>query len=151
MPCIHTDTPVTLPRVLSPSPQPSFNALATTYIAASESFSFLANHIYDDHGKRETLDSLIKKNPEIWNKALSNEWGRLAQGNIYGVLSTDTIEFIFKHEIPPGRDITYASFVCDKRPLKPEPYRVRIVVGDDCLSYGEDAASPTTDLLKQKI
>ena len=63
----------------------------------------------------------------------------------------DTIEFVFKNKIPPGRDITYASFVCDKRPLKPEPYRVRIVVGGDCLSYGEDAASPATDLLETQI
>ena len=97
------------------------------------------------------MDSLLKKDPLIWGRALSNEWGRLAQGNDYGILGTDTIEFILKSAIPRTADITYASFVCDKRPLKPEPFRVRIVVGGDGLAYSEDAASPTTDLLETKI
>ena len=82
---------------------------------------------------------------------MSNEWGRLAQGNDYGIVGTDTIQFILCSEIPKCRDITYASFVCDKRPLKPEPFRVRIVVGGDRLSFDEDAGSPATDLLETKI
>ena len=41
--------------------------------------------------------------------------------------------------------------MCDKRPLKPEPFRVRIVVGGDRLSFDEDAGSPATDLLETKI
>ena len=84
-------------------------------------------------------------------KALSDEWGRLAQGNIHKVLATNTIEFILKAKILPGRDITYASFILDHRPLKLEPFRVRVVVGGDCLSYGEDAGSPATDLLETKL
>ena len=75
----------------------------------------------------DTLRS--SKNGKRWNIALSNEWGRLAQGNKYGVMSTNTIEFVTSHQIPPNRDITYASFVCDHRPLKSEPWRDRIVAG----------------------
>ena len=59
---------------------------------------------------------------EIWEIFLSNEWGRLAQGNKHGVSSTDTIDFIHKHEVPQGRDVTYATYVLDYRPLKSEPY-----------------------------
>ena len=70
------------------------------------------------------MDTLLHKKPIIWGRALSNEWGRLAQGNTYGILGTNTIDFILRVDIPKGRDITYASFVCDKRPLKPEPFRV---------------------------
>lgn len=86
------------------------------------------NHIYNEQGKRETLDTLRASFQKgIWDKALSNEWGRLVQGNCYGVLPTDTISFISRHEVPPDRDITYASFVCDHRLLKTEPWRrVRI-------------------------
>ena len=69
----------------------------------------------------------------MWERTLINEWGRLAQGNKFRVIATDTIEFITKNEIPQGRAITYASFVCDHRPLKTEPWRVRIVVGGDRL------------------
>ena len=38
-----------------------------------------------------------------WNMTLSNEWGRLAQGNKYGVVAQDAIEFITilqKNSIP---------------------------------------------------
>ena len=57
---------------------------------------------------------------------------------------TDTIEFIPFQDIPSNRDVTYASFVCDHRPLKLEPWRVRIVVGGDRLSYNEDPGYPAT-------
>ena len=44
------------------------------------------------------------------------EIGGLAQGNMYGVDVMDTIDFVFKHDIPEKQKITYAQFVCDRRP-----------------------------------
>ena len=39
------------------------------------------NHMFDGAtGKKQTIDTLLKTNPSIWNTALSNELGRLAQG-----------------------------------------------------------------------
>ena len=58
---------------------------------------------------------------------MSNELGRLAQGNIYGVAATNTIYFIFKGDVPPGQAVTYANFVCDYMPLKLELYRIKLV------------------------
>ena len=84
-------------------------------------------------------------------RSLSNEWGRLAQGNKYGVQSTDTIDFIFKHEVPTGCRVTYATYVVDYRPLKDEPYRVRITVGGDRLVYLDDAGSPAANLMETKL
>ena len=75
----------------------------------------------------------------------------MAQGNIHNVLATDTIEFISLNDLPPNAVVTYASFVCDYKPLKSEPWRVRIVVGGDRLTYAKDAGSPTTDMLETKI
>ena len=49
-------------------------------------------------------------------QVLSNKWGYLVQGNDFGILGTDTIEFILQSEIPKGCNVTYTSFVCDKRP-----------------------------------
>ena len=86
-----------------------------------------------------------------WSPALSNEWGRLAQGNYNGVESTDTIDFIPFQQVPTDKKVTYASFACDHRPLKSEPWRVRIVVGGDKLPYHEDANSLAADLLERKI
>ena len=41
--------------------------------------------------------------------------------------------------------------VCDHRPLKSVPWRVRIVVGGDRLSYPDDPTSPSCGLLETKI
>ena len=145
--------PTRLPRGSRHRHGTPFRHLATRFLTAQHVFAApSANHIYDANGKKETIDSLLRgKDKDVWIKSLSNEFGRLAQGNKHGVRSTNTIDFIHKHEVPSGRDITYASFVCDYRPLKSEPYRVRIVVGGDKLSYPSDAASPATDLLETKI
>ena len=98
-------------------------------------------HIYNENGRKMTISELMEdeKTSKIWTKAMSNELGRLAKGNTYGVKFTDTIEFILKSSIPNGRDITYANFILDYRPLKSEPWRVRVTVGGDKLSYADDA------------
>lgn len=62
-----------------------------------------------------TIDALINgKDKNIWNQSLSNEYGRLAQGNDAGVKGSDTIEFIRHTEVPTNKKVTYANFVCDE-------------------------------------
>ena len=75
----------------------------------------------------------------------------MAQGNDHGVLYHDAIDFISKQEVPPKRAVTYASFVLDYRPLKSDPYRVRITVGGDRLIYSNDAGSPASNIIETKI
>ena len=77
--------------------------------------------------------------------------GTNAQGNVHGVNATDTIDFISHSLVPKGRDITYTTLVCYYRPLKSEPWRVRIVVDGDRLSYAQDTWSPAASLLETKI
>ena len=64
---------------------------------------------------------------------------------------TDTIAFISKSEVPSNKKVTYASYACDYRPLKDEPYRVRITVGGDRLDYAQDAGSPAANLVETKM
>ena len=111
------------------------------------------SHIYDVNGRRQSIDKLLKGSdaPTKWSPALSNEWGRLAQGNDNGVECTNTINFVSYNEVPRDRKVTYASFVCNHRPLKSEEWRIRLVVGGDKLEYEFDSGSPTTDLTKTKI
>ena len=54
-------------------------------------------------------------------------------------------------DLPATKKVTYACFVCDYRPLKPEQYRVRLVVGGDGLDYSEDAGAPAASMLETKI
>jgi hypothetical protein len=65
------------------------------------------------------------RNPQtktIWEHSCANEFGRLAQG-IRDIKGTDTIRFIRKSHIPPGRRATYPRYVCDIHPQKAEPNR----------------------------
>ena len=120
--------------------------------AAAHLASPAVNHIYRLDGKKETIDLVLQgSDREIWTKSLSNEWGRLAQGNDSGVHATDTIDFISKEEVPKNRDITYAMFVLDYRPLKSEPHCVCITVGGDRLTYDADAGAPAANMLETKI
>ena len=89
---------------------------------AQEVFRHHALHMFDDKGNKMSMEKLLKgpDGQKIWSRALSNEWGRLAQGNKYGVKATNTINFIKHSEVPNKQKVTYASFVCDHQPLKTE-------------------------------
>ena len=111
-----------------------------------------AFHIFNDLGEKQTLDMLLEgENKKVWSQALSNELGRLAQGNDAGVRSTDAIDFIFHYEVPHGSKVTYANFRMDHRPLKEEEWRIRLVVGGDKLDYDNDSGSPAASLLETKL
>ena len=99
------------------------------------SIIYIYIYIYNKKtGQKETLESLLNgKNHEQWLQVLSNEIGRLANGNKYSARSANTIKFIKRESVPKDKAITYASFVCDHRPLKTEPWRVCCIVGGDRL------------------
>jgi hypothetical protein len=109
-------------------------------------------HIYTAEGVKETIDTLLSgTNGKIWDTSLANEFGRLAQGNGDALAGTDTIDFIHRSDVPTDKKVTYGNFICDYRPLKSEPYRVRLTVGGDKLPYAEDAGSPAASLLETKL
>ena len=119
--------------------------------------SYAVNHIQENlfhiyyHGTKLSLDQLLLGQDKIiWDRALTNELGRTAQG-IDHIVGNDTIEFITREEVPLGRKVTYVNFVCDFRPLKLEKYRVRMTVGGDKLDYPFDSTSHAASLLETKI
>ena len=81
---------------------------------------------------------------------MSNELGRIAQG-IGEITGNDVVDYIKKSDVPGDRIVTYANFICDYRPLKSDPHRVRLTVGGDKLPYPDNAASPAASLLESKI
>ena len=111
------------------------------------------NHVFNSiTGKRETMATLLTgKMAKTWEKSLANEWGRLAKGIKNRVQGTDTIDFIYKNEVPIGQKVTYGNFVCDHRPLKTEIWRTRLTVGGDLLECPYDAASPAASLIETKL
>ena len=112
--------------------------------------SLTTNHIYNDTGQRLNLDKLLLLNPARWQKATSNELGRLAAGTT-NIAGNYVIKFVSKDSIPVGKKVTYANFVCDYRPNKDDPWRVRLTVGGDKLDYFGNPASPAASLLESKL
>ena len=103
-------------------------------------FQYSAHHIYKTNGSKETIDSILNgPYKDECSKSLGNKWGDLDQGNIHGVRSTDTIGVIQRHEVPKNRNVTYATYVLDHKPLKEKQFRLQITVGGDRLSYLDDA------------
>ena len=112
---------------------------------------YTANRIYKENGAKETIDFLITgKSKDVWLRSLSNDWGRLAQGNVHGVKGTNTIKFISKNDVPSNKKVTCTSFACDFRLLKEEQHRVRIAVGGDKLEHSDDDGSPSANFLETK-
>ena len=80
----------------------NFKSRAVDYILAQHLFEVhmhsykpAINHVYKPNGSKETIDTVCTgTNKRMWLQSLSNEWGRLAQGNDRGVHFNDVIEFI---------------------------------------------------------
>ena len=89
----------------------------------------------------------------VWCGDFGKGVGRLAQGIPGIVEGTDTLNFIFKNEIPADRfkDVTYARIVCKYRSEKKDPNRYRITVGGNMTNYPGDCSTPTNDLLTVKL
>ena len=124
--------------------------------------AIVANHLFNSHtvhhvfnaktGERETMDTLLNGIHGVdWTQSLTNECDRLGDGRLGKVKGTNTIQFIPKESVPAGGKVTYGNFVCDHRPLKTEPLRVRLTVGGDKLDYPYEASSPASSLIDAKI
>ena len=119
---------------------------------AQHIFQHHSNHIYDEAGKFQTVDTLINgEQKDLWNQIMSNELGRLAQGNDAGVKSNDCIDFIHNWDVPNYRKATYENFVSDYWTLKSDKYRIRLVVGGEKLDYALKDGSPADYMLETKL
>ena len=95
----------------------------------------------------------LVKNPatqQVWTTSLANEFGRLAQG-IRNIKGSDCIRFVYKHQIPKGRNITFTRLVVDERPGKSDPNRTRITVMGNCLTFDGELYTETTDIMGTKM
>jgi hypothetical protein len=107
-----------------------------------------AYEVFDEEsGKLMKYRQLIThpKYREVWMHFSANEFGQLAQGVGGRIQGTNTIFFIYKHQVPADRwrDITYAKFVCELKPNKKEVHRTRLTAGGDKVHYPGDVGTPT--------
>ena len=149
--------PLTDPRVPRTRRSPYITRYGRAVRHLAQATLHKAFHIHDHLGKKQSIATL-RNGPEgtTWERSLSNEYGRLAQGvkrknKQESIDGTDTIFFIKKEDVPKGRKVTYANYICDFRPNKAEKHRVRLTAGGDKLEYPGDPASPTVSLIDVKL
>jgi hypothetical protein len=79
------------------------------------------------------------------------KWMRSTANEIRRLYKTNTIKFIRKSDIPPGRKDTYGSFVVDIKEHKEETGRTRLTVGCDQVTYPGDKSTCTAGITTAKI
>ena len=82
------------------------------------------------------------------------ELGRISQGYKDIVQGTNTVEFMTPDEvqhIPKTKTITYARITADYREEKADPYRIRITVGGNLITYPGPTTSTTADMTTSKL
>ena len=91
--------------------------------------------------KQPSIEKLLRVlEDEIWNRSNSNEWGRLLPNRV-GKLrpanelltGTGALVFIIKLQVPEGKKVTYANWVCAIRNQKAETCQVRLTADGDRL------------------
>ena len=92
-------------RRLIPTPYTNYKSQTAKKLAAQY---LVVNHIFDNIGHRETIDTLLKKYPERWLPSLSNELGGLAQG-VQEIKGNNAILFIPDKLVPKNKKVAYAS------------------------------------------
>ena len=83
----------------------NYSRQTAQYLAAQGMFQTKSMQIYNTEGRGIYMDKLHKGPDEtkIYSIALSNKWGRLPQGNKYGVKYTNKIRFIEQSDVPTDR------------------------------------------------
>jgi hypothetical protein len=87
-----------------------------------------------------------------WLYSTANECGRLTKGVTPNMPSgSETMRYLFHHQLPPGRQATFDRFVAMERPHKSETKRVRPTVGNNLVHYPEKVSTRIADLSTVKL
>ena len=64
-----------------------------------------------------------------------------------GISGTGTMKLIHKYEVPIGRTVTYARFLCDYRPQKEEIHMKIITLGVYRINYPGNMTTIGADMI----
>jgi hypothetical protein len=139
-----------VPHVTVPLHVASFATQIATIASALQSSHTVINAVT---GKSHEHAQLIRgPNANECLYIIANEFGRLTNGVAPHMPSgSETMRYLFHHQLPPGRQATYARFGTMERPHKSETKRVRLTVGGNLVHYPEKVSTPTADLSTVKL
>jgi hypothetical protein len=160
-PAPRVSDPTAAPRVApsGPVPAPRVPVPSSLFANSMQYDPTIAGKMHNPvTGRAETIDSLLHgPDKAIWLQSLTNEWGRCTHGlskhrpASTAIVGNSTMVFIRPTQVPPGRKVTYANFVCTMRPGKSDPCRIRMTVGGDRLDAFQDVRSPAVGITDTKL
>ena len=135
--------------------QPEYAANASVTVTQFESYesAFLGHAVNPDTGLIANYKTLRTcSQGEHWEKGCAEEFGRLLNGDgTTTTTGTNTMRFVDPNTLPANFQSTYLTLVTAYRPEKPQPYRVRGVVGGDRLTYEGDCSTKASAVDTVKI
>jgi len=149
----HPPAAAAAPVVEQPVPDPPLETMTMPKLPNTIPFPEIAAPVLDiDTGNQLSYRQLLRhpKMGERWNGQSAKEFGRLMQG-IDDVAGTNTMKPIRREQVPKDRKVSFPRFVCDIRPQKAEPERVRLTVAGNNIEYPDDKSTPTADLTTIKV
>ena len=100
---------------------------------------------------REYRHLLRTPENKIWETALANDLGKLAQGVGTRMPKRNSIiRFVAHKTVPQNKKVAYSHLVAELRSHKKEVHRVRVTVGGDRLNYSGINAAQTASLTTTK-
>ena len=124
------------PKISYPAKEQRCNAIIDPISGASLEYRHL---IQNDQTRR------------TWNRSFAKELGCLTNGVLAQIKGTNTIKFIPKTAVPPGRKVTYRRIVVDYQPNKTEPNQTRSTVGGGKIDYPGAVRTDTADMITAKL
>ena len=119
----------------------------------------LAYPVIDEDAGKALEYRHLRRHPklaETWQRSYSNEMGRLCQGvgkgtkgpNAQRIAGTDTFQVMLYSDIPRDRQkgIANVKVVCEVRPQKADPNRVRITVAGYTICFPGNVGTPIASL-----
>eukprot|EP00804_Cyclotella_cryptica_P015468 CCRYP_008055-RA/>CCRYP_008055-RA protein AED:0.34 eAED:0.35 QI:0/0/0/0.75/0/0/4/0/483 len=137
-----------------PTPAPQHPNTATPRRAATRQFprEALSAILDTDTGELLEYRHLIKtQNTAPYGKCIWQRTRSPRPRYPRTVKGTNTIVFIAHNEIPPQRRRHPRTIAANYRPEKDDPYRIRLTVGGNRITYPGDCGTPTADMLTTKI
>jgi hypothetical protein len=133
----------------------------TSHVASfAKQISTIASTLQSAHTVIDAVTSKSHKHAQLirgpnaneWLYSTANECGRITKGVAPHMPSgSETMRYIYDHQLPPGRQATYARFFATERPHKAKTKRVQLTVGGNLVHYPDKVSIPTADLSTVKL
>eukprot|EP00804_Cyclotella_cryptica_P028355 CCRYP_016413-RA/>CCRYP_016413-RA protein AED:0.25 eAED:0.25 QI:0/0/0/1/1/1/3/0/885 len=140
------------PRVSAPPSSPAYNTRSRAHTITQETILHLLHNTRTPLTPRRAATRQFPR--EALSAILDTDTGELLEYR-HLIKTQSTAPYgkmhMAKNSVASPKDVTYGRIVANYRPEKDDPYRIRLTVGGNRITYPGDCGTPTADMLTTKI